>query len=51
VRFWDSSALVALVVEEAQSERARELLRVDPTVAVWVLTRTEIVSALRRKQR
>jgi predicted nucleic acid-binding protein len=44
--FWDSSALVPLLVEQPASRRCRELLRADPAVAVWCLTRTEILSAI-----
>ena len=51
MRFWDSSALVTLVCEEARSPACRRLLRTDRSVAVWALTRTEMVSAVRRKQR
>ena len=51
MRFWDSSALVPLVVEEPASPSCRRLLRGDPAVMVWTLTRTEIVSAVRRKER
>jgi uncharacterized protein len=48
VRFWDSSALVSLVVEEARSAACRALRRSDPTIVVWTLSRTEITSALYR---
>lgn len=51
MRFWDSSGLVPLVVEEAASSACRQLLREDPGVGVWALTRTEIVSALCRRFR
>ena len=51
MRFWDSSALVPLAAEEASSPSCRELLREDPVIAVWALTRTEMVSAIRRKER
>jgi len=51
VRYWDTSALVPLVLEEASSEGCRDLLREDRSIAVWALTRTEMVSAVRRKQR
>ena len=51
MRFWDSSALVPLVVEEAHSKRCRQLLRSDPRVVVWHLTRAELVSALWRVHR
>jgi predicted nucleic acid-binding protein len=51
VRFWDSSALVPLVLEEAASAGCRRALRADPGMAVWALTRTEVVSAIRRRER
>lgn len=51
MRFWDTSALVPLLVEEATSSFCRDRLREDPHVAVWMFTRTEINSALRRRQR
>ena len=51
MRFWDSSALVPLVLEEPASVACRRALRVDPVMAVWALTRTEMVSAIRRRER
>jgi uncharacterized protein len=51
VRFWDSSALVPLVLEEPASAACRRALRVDSGMAVWALTRTEVVSAIRRRER
>ena len=51
MRFWDSSALVPLIVEERRSVACRKLFRSDPVVGVWLLTRIEIVSSLRRKER
>lgn len=48
MRFWDSSALVALLVEQAASARAERWAREDPQIVVWTLTRVEAVSALRR---
>lgn len=51
MRFWDSSALVPLVIEEATTRHCQALLSADPAVAVWALTRTEILSAVRRKER
>jgi predicted nucleic acid-binding protein len=51
VRFWDSSALVPLVLEEPASVACRRALRADPVTAVWALTRTEVVSAIRRLER
>jgi len=51
VRFWDSSAIVTLVVEEPGSRGCRELLRADTVQVVWSLTRTEILSAIWRQNR
>lgn len=51
MRFWDSSALVPLIVEEEASRWCRDLRRSDPRVAIWTLTRTEVVASLRRRER
>ena len=51
VTFWDTSALVPLVVEEATSVACRRLLRERPDVVVWALTRTEMTSAIWRRAR
>lgn len=48
MRFWDSSALVPLLVDQEASSRAAAWLGADPTVAVWTLTAVEVLSALRR---
>jgi hypothetical protein len=51
VRFWDTSALVALVVEEPASAACRRLLRSRDEIGAWALTRTEMVSAVWRRAR
>ena len=51
MRFWDSSALVPLVVPEPQSDWARSLLRDDAVGVIWVLSRVEVHSALVRRRR
>jgi predicted nucleic acid-binding protein len=51
LKFWDSSGIVPLIVEEAASAACRRLLRLDPTQAVWYFTRSEVVSALQRRHR
>jgi predicted nucleic acid-binding protein len=51
MRFWDSSALVPLVVRQADSGRLRALYRRDPVVAAWWGTRVECESALSRLAR
>jgi len=48
VKFWDTSALVPLVVDEAATEPARRLLSEDPAVIVWMLSGVELLSALAR---
>lgn len=51
MRFWDTSAVVPLILEEPASGACRRLLRADPRMAVWTFTRTELVSAVRRRER
>ena len=51
VRFWDTSALVPLVIDEARSAACRRLYQDKVPVAVWVLTRTELTSAVWRRAR
>ena len=51
MRFWDSSAIVPLLVDEAASGRTLETYRLDPDVVVWWATEVECVSALARLER
>ncbi|PYO50887.1 MAG: PIN domain-containing protein [Candidatus Rokuibacteriota bacterium] len=51
VRFWDSSAVVPLVLAEVATNRVRGWLREDPGVVVWTFTRVEVLSALARRRR
>ena len=51
MRFWDTSALIPLIVSERMTARAERLLRDDPDVVVWTLTRVELLSALARRRR
>ena len=51
MRFWDTSALLPLVVAERVTGRAERWLREDPLVVVWTLTRVELLSALARRRR
>lgn len=48
MRFWDSSALVPLVIAQATSRIADTWLATDPVPAVWTLTPVEISSAIQR---
>ena len=49
MRFWDTSALIPLVVADRGTALAERLLRDDPAVVVWTLTRVELLSALARR--
>jgi uncharacterized protein len=51
MRFWDSSAVVPLLLEEPSSDAVRALLREDPAMVAWRLAGTEVVSALWRRRR
>jgi predicted nucleic acid-binding protein len=48
VRFWDSSAVVALLIRQKASPRADQWFRDDRAIALWTLTSVEITSALWR---
>jgi len=51
MKFWDSSAVVPLVVEEASSPWAREQLKGDRLAIIWSLSPVEVRSALARRRR
>jgi hypothetical protein len=51
VRFWDTSAVAPLLVQEPRTQRARELLQSDAELAVWWATPVECWSALARRVR
>lgn len=51
MKFWDSSALLPLLVEEGRSAACRHVLRRDRSIAVWALTSVELTSALHRQHR
>lgn len=51
MRFWDSSALISLCVDEPKSGPMRTVLRGDPEIATWWSTRTECLSGLMRRSR
>jgi predicted nucleic acid-binding protein len=48
LRFWDSSALVPLVLEEARSPTCRATARGDRDAIVWMFTETEVLAAIHR---
>jgi len=51
MRFWDSSALVPLIVTQAASADADAWLAQDGELAVWTITPVELASALMRLAR
>jgi len=51
VRYWDSSALLPLIIPERDSEVVRRLYQSDPLVLTWWGTPVEIASALARRER
>ncbi|MGH7321110.1 MAG: type II toxin-antitoxin system VapC family toxin [Candidatus Rokuibacteriota bacterium] len=51
MKFWDSSAVVPLLVPEAASSRLKHLYDEDPVVLAWWGTEVECVSAIVRRQR
>ncbi len=51
MKFWDSSAIIPLVVEEASSAALIQELHEDPHMLVWWATPVECVSALARLER
>lgn len=51
MRFWDSSALVALFVSQMASPDVRDLRRTDSEVLAWTMTDVEIHSAPARLAR
>jgi predicted nucleic acid-binding protein len=51
VKFWDTSAIVPLLVAEHSTEAARKLHASDPSVIVSWLTPVECASAIARAER
>ncbi|MCY3600013.1 MAG: type II toxin-antitoxin system VapC family toxin [Gemmatimonadetes bacterium] len=51
MKYWDSSALVTLLVDEAGSARRRATIRDDPAIVTWWGSRVECASALNRLHR
>ena len=48
MKFWDSSAIVPLLVDEETTASMRQVLIQDPAIAVWLFTGVELLSALGR---
>jgi predicted nucleic acid-binding protein len=51
LRFWDSSAIVPLIVAEASTDSVQAIAGEDPAMCVWWGTEIECVSAVARLER
>jgi predicted nucleic acid-binding protein len=51
MKFWDSSAVIPLLVPEVTSRSLQALYNADPVVFAWWATEIECTSALARRQR
>ncbi len=51
MNFWDTSALVALILHESKFESLETLLEEDPRLCLWWGTSVEFVSAVSRLER
>ena len=51
MKFWDSSAIVPLIVHEKESEYCLKTLSDDQEMLIWCLSRVEVISALCRRVR
>ncbi|MBA3400789.1 MAG: type II toxin-antitoxin system VapC family toxin [Actinobacteria bacterium] len=51
MRFWDTSAVVPVLVVESSSSRTRELADDGTELAVWWATLVECVAAIARRER
>ncbi len=51
MKFWDTSAVIPLLVDESASATLKSLLREDREMVVWWTTRVESISALVRRSR
>ena len=51
MKFWDSSAIVPLLLRERESDRLLALVAEDPAITVWWGATVEVSSALARRER
>ncbi|WP_419554426.1 type II toxin-antitoxin system VapC family toxin [Candidatus Poriferisodalis sp.] len=51
MRYWDTSALVPVIVAEPTTDAVRSWLREDGAIVTWVWTRVEVSSAVERRTR
>jgi predicted nucleic acid-binding protein len=51
VRYWDTSALVPLLVAGSRTDPMRALLAADERIVTWAWTSVEFTSAIERRAR
>jgi predicted nucleic acid-binding protein len=51
MRYWDTSAILPLLVDEPSRERVLDLYQDDPQIVAWWATSVEIASAVSRRER
>ena len=51
MKFWDTSAIVPMLVDETRGPWALTELEADPQMVVWWATEVECVSAISRQRR
>ena len=51
MRYWDTSAIVPLLVDEATSDAVKDAFEADPLVVTWWGTAVECMSVLARLER
>lgn len=51
MRYWDSSAILPLIVDEPARQRLLELYQEDSQIVAWWVTSVEIASAVARRER
>ncbi len=51
MKFWDSSAIIPLLVREAATDRVRRIVSEDADLLVWWGTPVECTSAVARRER
>jgi uncharacterized protein len=51
MKFWDSSAIIPLLVPEQQSDSCLEILKGDRDILLWCMSRVKVISALTRRLR
>lgn len=51
MRFWDSSAVVSLILREPETDRVVAVFEADPEAVIWWATPVECASAVARHRR